>query len=169
MQYYTFKLDEESRNLCNIINPFGKYKHTCLSMDFICSPDIAQAEIDNILSVIHATDLYVDDVGAFSISWDHHVELLSTMLHHLNDNGLPSAHLSVNGLSKKWTALDVFSLHVALKIDAIVHMDHPRTSSDPHQFISCFNYYHNMIPRWAHVLKPLTSCSSMKKNHSLDR
>ena len=110
MQYYTFKLDEESRNLCNIINPFGKYKHTCLSMDFICSPDIAQAEINNILSVIDATDVCIDDVGAVSVSWDHRVELLSTMLHHLNDNGFTINPLKCERLGCFLTPCDLKKL-----------------------------------------------------------
>ncbi len=52
MQYYTFALDKESQDLCTIITPFGNYKYLRLLMVLKCSPDIAQAAMENVLSDI---------------------------------------------------------------------------------------------------------------------
>ena len=47
-----FELDEESQDLCTIVTPFGKYKYLRLRMGLKCSPDIAQAAMENVLSDI---------------------------------------------------------------------------------------------------------------------
>jgi hypothetical protein len=82
-----FELDEERQDLCTIITPFGKYKYFRLQMVLKCSPDISQAAMENVLSGINDADIYIDDVGAFSNDWDHHVNLIATILRRLRENG----------------------------------------------------------------------------------
>jgi hypothetical protein len=79
MQYFTFELDKENQDLCTIITTFGKYKHLRVSMRLKCSPDIAQAIIENVLSDIKDANVYINDVGAFSSDWNHHFNLLATI------------------------------------------------------------------------------------------
>jgi hypothetical protein len=80
MQYYTFELDKESQDLCTVITPFGKYKYLRLLMGLKCSPDIAHAVMENVLSDMEDdVDVYINDVGAFSSDWDCHVNLLATI------------------------------------------------------------------------------------------
>jgi hypothetical protein len=56
-------------------------------MGLKCSPDIAQAAMENVLSDIKDADIYIDDIGAFLHDWDHHVNLVATILRQLCENG----------------------------------------------------------------------------------
>jgi hypothetical protein len=56
-------------------------------MGLKCSPDIAQAAMENLLSDIEDANVYINDVGAVSNNWDHHVKLIVTILRRLRENG----------------------------------------------------------------------------------
>ncbi len=64
----------------NTHTPLGKYKYLTLPMGLKCSPDIAQAAMENVLSDIKDNNVYIDNVGAFFSDWDHHINLLATVL-----------------------------------------------------------------------------------------
>jgi hypothetical protein len=116
MQYYTFELDKESQDLCTIVTPFGKHKYLKLPMGLKCSPDIAQASMKNILSDIEDADVYINDVAAFSDDWDHHVNLIATILQRLHENGF-----IINPLRCEW----------AVK-ETILHTDRPCNATELH-------------------------------------
>jgi hypothetical protein len=97
MEYYTFELDDESQDLCTIITPFGKFKYLRLPIGLKCSPDIAQAVMENVLSDIKDADIYIDDVGAFASDWNHHANLLATILRCFGKNGF-----TINPLKCEW-------------------------------------------------------------------
>ena len=54
------------------------------------------------------------------------------------------------------------------KIEAILHLDCPRTPKALHSFIGAVNFYRDMWPSRAHVLKPLTDKSGLKKRDKLN-
>ncbi len=79
---------------------------------------------------------------------------------------LPLTHSNVNGPSNKLTGL-VIGLHMRFnpckkKISAILHMYFPCNTTELCMFIGCVNYYRDIWPSRAHILKPLTDQSGLK-------
>ncbi len=168
MQYYTFELDKESQDLCTIIRPFGKYKYLRLPMGLKCSPDTAQAAMKNLLSDIEDANVYINDISAFFNDWDHHVNLIATILWQLCENGY-----TINPLKCKWVVKEIDWLGYWLtpqglkpwkkKKDAVLHMDCPCNATELRMFIGCINCYRDMWSSCAHILKSLTDQFGLKK------
>jgi hypothetical protein len=123
--------------------------------------------MENVLSDIKDADIYINDVGAFSSDWDHHVNLLATILRQLCENGFIIDPLKCEWAIKETDWLSYWLTPQGLKllkkkIDAILHMDHPCNATELCMFIGCINYYHDMWPSCAHLLKPLTDQSGLK-------
>jgi hypothetical protein len=66
-------------------------------MGLKCSPDYAQEVMENILRDVEDTEVYIDDIGTFSQSWDSHMALMRTILTKPQDNGF-----TVNPLKCEW-------------------------------------------------------------------
>jgi Reverse transcriptase (RNA-dependent DNA polymerase) len=89
MQYYTFELDEASRELCTICTPFGNYQYNRLPMGIKQSPDIAQQIMENLLRPLTETEVYIDVIGIFSSqSLQQHLDSIHKVLTILQQSAL---------------------------------------------------------------------------------
>jgi hypothetical protein len=66
--------------------------------------------MENVLSDIKDAYIYIDDVGAFFDDWDHHVNLMATILQQLHENGFTINPLKCDWAIKETDWLD-FGLH----------------------------------------------------------
>ena len=87
MCYYTFELDEASRNLCVIVTPFGKFRYKRLPMGVSQAPDLCQEIMESIFNDMAEVEVFLDDIGIFSNDFVTHMRTIRKVLGRLQDNG----------------------------------------------------------------------------------
>ena len=97
MQYYTFELDDASKELCVITTPFGKYRYNRLPMGISQSIDIVQEIMETVLADMPDVEVYLDDIAIFSNSWDDHLAAVQRVLRRLEEKGF-----TINPLKCEW-------------------------------------------------------------------
>ena len=168
MQYYCFELDDASKKLCTIVTPYGCYEYQRLPMGVKVSPDVAQQLMEDILQDTDCT-VYIDDIGIWTNgSFDVHMKTIDKILDRLNQNGLKCNPLKCDWAVQETDFLGYWMTPTAVKpwrkkIEAILHMDRPRTVTQVKSFLGAVGYYRDMWPRRSHVLAPLFDITGTPK------
>ena len=167
MMYYSFELDDESKDLCTIVTPYGKFRYRRMAMGLKPAPDFCQYYIEKTLQDLkqEGVEVYIDDVGIFSNSYEEHMILIRKVVQRLQDAGF-----KINPLKCEWCVQETDFLGHWLtpkgikpwrkKIDAVLQMSKPRTTTELRSFLGAVTFYRHAWPRRSHLLHPLTQLTS---------
>ena len=89
MGYYHIVLSPNSRKMCTVVFPWGKYEYTRLPMGLCNSPDIFQEKMGELMQDLEFTRAYIDDLLVISTgSFEDHLNKLEQVFTRLVKAGL---------------------------------------------------------------------------------
>lgn len=166
MGYYHIELTPNSKKLCTIVLPWGKYEYQRLPMGLCNSPDIFQEKMSNLMQGLESVRTYLDDVlNLTNGSFDDHLEKLAQVFARLKEAGLKvNANKSFFAKSELeylgyWVTRNGIQ-PISKKVDAMLQIAPPKTKKELRRFIGMINYYRDMWIRRSEVLAPLTALTS---------
>ena len=169
MGFYHIELSPESKKLCTLVFPFGKYEMQRLPMGLCNSPDIFQEKMSELFDGLEYVRTYIDDLLILSKgTHEDHLEKLEKVLTRLRKAGLKvNANKSFFARPELeylgyWITRDGIQ-PLKEKVKAIMRIDEPRNRKELRSFIGIVNYYRDMWIRRSHVLAPLSALTTTKK------
>ena len=89
MGYYHIELNPDSKKLCTIVLPFGKYEYQRLPMGLCNSPDIFQEKMSELMEGLEFVRAYIDDLLCITNGdFGDHLEKLELVFQRLQKAGL---------------------------------------------------------------------------------
>ena len=166
MGYYHVRLDADSRKLCTIVLPFGKFEYQRLPQGICNGPDIFQEKMMELFDGMEYIRACIDDLLVLTKGdYDDHLEKLDRTLSRLTEAGL-----KVNARKSYFARGELEYLGYWItregikplpkKIEAIQRISPPTNKKELRRFIGIVNYYRDMWIRRSHCLAPLAALTS---------
>jgi len=166
MGYYHVKLDADSRKLCTIVLPFGKFEYQRLPQGICNGPDIFQEKIYELFDGMEYIRAYIDDLLVLTKgNYEDHLDKLDKTLEKLTQAGL-----RVNAKKSYFARAELEYLGYWItregikplpkKVEAIQRIAPPKNKKELRGFIGIVNYYRDMWIRRSHILAPLAKLTS---------
>jgi hypothetical protein len=167
MGYYHIKLDPDAQQYCTIITQWGCLSYLRMPMGVSSSADIFQERMTELMRGLDFVRSYIDDLLIVSKnSFIDHLTKTEEVLRRIRQAGL-----KINAKKSFFAKSELEYLGywvtrkgiqpMPKKVDAILHLEEPKTRKQLRAFIGMVNFYRDMWRHRSHVLAPLTKLTSI--------
>jgi RNase H-like domain found in reverse transcriptase/Reverse transcriptase (RNA-dependent DNA polymerase)/Integrase zinc binding domain/Retroviral aspartyl protease len=166
MGYYHIELSAQSKELCTIVLPWGKYEYQRLPMGLCNSPDIFQEKMSILMADLEYVRAYIDDLLILTRgSFLDHLQKLHIVLSRLEKAGLKINAKKSFFAQDQLEYLGYWITRQGIqpsqkKVEAIQAIQTPSNKRDLRRFIGMVNYYRDLWIRRSDVLAPLAALTS---------
>jgi len=167
MQFYTFELDDESKELTTFATPFGLFRHTRCPMGVTVAPDLAQEAMDLLTLDVENVMTYFDDSLIYTWDWSKHLETLDVVLYRLASKGFS---LNINKCQFGIKETDFLGFWLTptgprpwdKKVLSIDNMKPPKNLKQLKSFLGLVGFYGRLFKGKAAILAPLFDLTGKK-------
>ena len=166
MGYYHIELHPDSKKLCTIVLPWGKYEYNKLPMGLNNSPDIFQEKMNELFIDLEYVRTYIDDLLVITKgSFENHLKDVHKVLCRMQEAGLK---VNITKSFFAQTELEYLGyfinregvMPIPRKVEAMKHLAIPKTRKQLRSFLGMINYYRDMWKSRSEVIAPLTRLTS---------
>ena len=168
MGFYNITLSEDSKEICTITTPWGKYSYNRLPMGVCIAPDVFQEKMNNLFNELESVRCYIDDLLVITHgSYEKHLEELEKVFVLLEDAGLKCKFGKCFFCQDEIEYLGYIITRDGIKpnpkkVQAILDIQRPTTTSEVRHFVGMVQYYRDVWPGRSHILTPLTELTAGK-------
>jgi len=167
MQFSTFELDEESKELAAFATPFSLFRHKRCPMGITVAPNLAQEAMDLLTLDLENVMTYFDDSLIYSWKWSTYLQTLDVVL-----SRLASKDFSLNIDKCQFGIKETDFLRFWLtptgphpwdkKVQAIDNMKPPCNLKQLKSFLGLIGFYGRLFKGKASILTPLFDLTGKK-------
>ena len=159
------RLDADSRKLCTMTFPWGKYEMQSLPMGLSDSPDMFQEKMSMLMNDFEFVRAHVDDLLVTSNgTFEEHLEHLAKVFKRLTEAGLKANARKSSFFQSELECLGCWIAREGIqpqpkKVQAMLNVAPPKNKTALRSFIGLVNYRRDSWTRRSDVLAPLSALS----------
>jgi hypothetical protein len=166
--YYHFELDKQSKLLCGIILPWGRYVYARLPQGCMPSSDIFQCHMTKIFYDFEDIIVYIDNIILFTnTTFHHHLQRLALVHERIQSQNL---HVHVEETFLATNQVDYLGYTLTSKgikpqkqkIMSILAKAEPNSKRQLRSFLGFVNFYRQLWYHRSLIITPLAAITSDK-------
>ena len=172
--YLQVELDEDSKKLVAINTPYGLFRYNRLPFGVANAPSTFQALMDQILTGIPGTAVYLDDIIVTGNDETEHMINLESVLKRLEEYNL---HIKAEKCKFFEDSIEYLGYIISNKgkepnperLRAIEKMPEPTNIKELESFLGKVNYYCKFIPNFSALAEPLNNLRRKDTKFNFDQ